>query len=75
MERINKFKNSFIINFHQQGKIMKGLMQFSTKKNEKEIFPFRLFIPSRVKNSTYKGESEMQSSHFTIASWLLNKQP
>ena len=35
MERINKFKNSFVIYFHQQGKIMKGRMQFSTKKDEK----------------------------------------
>ena len=35
MERINKFKNSFVIYLHQQGKIMKGRMQFSTKKDEK----------------------------------------
>ena len=49
-------------------------MQFSTKKDEKEIFPSHLFIPSRVKNPTYKGETEMLSSHFAIPSWLLNKQ-
>ena len=48
----------FINNLYQQrgGEIMEPLKQFLAQKDRIEIIPSYLAIPSRLKNSPYKGE-------------------